>query len=256
MPDAMPDAMPHFPRQLLWPGCANTRHLGGFVSANGQITSDMSLVRSDNLTKLSTQGQEAVIADGVTTIIDLRFAEEIAKNPNPLATAARMNYRHCPMMSTADPAALDAVRAATTTQAAYWATLLGFGHNIAVIITAIAEAGAGRVVLHCSAGKDRTGLAIALALRLVGVSKDDIASDYALTDVYLQANYEEELAAITDPVARAAQREDLQTRPEYILDTLAALEAAYGSVEQYLMANGMTQATIERLRQRLLLPLQ
>ena len=132
------------------------------------------------------------------------------------------------------------------------ATLEGFKSNIAAIMTAIADSVPGRAVIHCSAGKDRTGLTTALALRCAGVSFQDIAEDYALTDQYLQADYDKELAEIQNPEERAARVDDLQTKPEYILDTLNELERRYGSVQGYLQAAGMSPETLERLRLRLI----
>ena len=75
-----------FKRRLLWDGCSNTRHLGGLVTEDQHVTND-ALVRSDNLIKLTSAGQTALVADGVTTVIDLRFFGELEKNPNPLATS-------------------------------------------------------------------------------------------------------------------------------------------------------------------------
>ena len=75
-----------FKRRLLWDGCSNTRHLGGLVTEDQHVTND-ALVRSDNLIKLTSAGQTALVADGVTTVIDLRFFGELEKNPNPLAAS-------------------------------------------------------------------------------------------------------------------------------------------------------------------------
>ncbi len=241
-------------RQLNWNDCQNTRHLGGFVTSDQRVTNALALVRSDNLTRLTLEGQNAVMSDGVTTVIDLRFAQELEKAANPFAARADMNYLHLPLMTTAQTEAMTAVRAATTTKEAYRATLEGFGDNIAAIVNAIAESPKGRVVLHCSAGKDRTGLMTALILSAVGVSKQDITKDYALTDEFLQVSYEEELSQITDPKERQKTAEDLQTKPEYMLETLSFIEQQYGSTGAYLQSCGVPPETLEKLKNRLLEP--
>jgi protein-tyrosine phosphatase len=241
--------MTAFKRRLLWDGCSNTRHLGGFVTEDQHVTND-ALVRSDNLIKLTSTGQTALVADGVTTVIDLRFFGELEKNPNPFAgSISTPVYLHRPMMSEHDQEAMAPIRAAQTTLEAYMATLEGFKGNIAAIMTAIADSAPGRVVIHCSAGKDRTGLTTALALRCAGVSLQSIAEDYALTDQYFQADYDKELAQIQNPKERA---DDLQTKPEFILDTLNELELRYGSVQGYLRAAGMSAEMLEWLKFRLI----
>jgi protein-tyrosine phosphatase len=241
-------------RQLNWHNCQNTRHLGGLFTNDHRVTSALALVRSDNLTRLTLEGQNAVMNDGVTTVIDLRFAQELEKQANPFATTENMNYLHLPLMTTTQTEAIAVVRAATTTQEAYRATLEGFGHNIAAIINAIAESSAGRVVLHCSAGKDRTGLMTALVLSAIGVSNHDIAQDYALTDVFLQASYEEELLQITDLEERQKTAEELRAKPEYMLETLEFIERCYNSTNAYLQNCGVPPETLEKLKTRLLKP--
>jgi protein-tyrosine phosphatase len=245
--------MQAYPQRLHWDGCSNTRHLGGYRTENGRLTSAGALVRSDNLARLTQSGRGDVIADDIHTVIDLRFSEEIQKEANPFAEPDEaIVYHHCPLMSTANASAMAPIRAATTTSEAYKATLEGFGTNVAAILTAIADSGPGRVVIHCSAGKDRTGLMTALAMRVVGVSKSDIASDYALTDTYLKEVYEQQLSDISDPQQRAELAADLRTDPEAILETLDDLEARHGSVAAYLQNYGMSSETLERLRTRLL----
>jgi protein-tyrosine phosphatase len=241
-------------RQLHWNDCQNTRHLGGFITSDQRVTNSLALVRSDSLTRLTLEGQNAVMNDGVTVVIDLRFAQELEKAANPFASSKNINYLHLPLMTTAQTQAITAVRAATTTPEAYRATLEGFGGNIAAIINAIAESPTGRVVLHCSAGKDRTGLMTALALSAIGVSKHDISEDYALTNVFLRASYDQELSQITDAEERQKTAEDLWIKPEYMLETLDFIEQVYGSTGAYLQSCGVNPETLEKLKTRLLEP--
>ena len=82
----------------------------------------------------------------------------------------------------------------------------------------------GSVVVHCAAGKDRTGVLVALALSVAGVEPDEIAADYART---------------------------AECRPETILGTLEHIVERYGDVPEYLLRHGMAWDELDALRARL-----
>ena len=86
------------------------------------------------------------------------------------------------------------------------------------------------------------------------ISNHDIAEDYALTDVFLQESYEQELSQITDLEERQKTAEDLKTKPEYMLETLDFIEQTYGSTNAYLQSCGVQPETFEQLKTRLLEP--
>jgi protein-tyrosine phosphatase len=109
------------------------------------------------------------------------------------------------------------------------------------------------VLVHCHAGKDRTGLVVALLLALAGVAHADIAEDYALTALNLEPLIIDWLDEMSDQQAeRARLRELALPRAETMLDTLEYLRTRYGSAERYLLGAGVTSAQIERLLGRLL----
>jgi protein tyrosine/serine phosphatase len=124
--------------------------------------------------------------------------------------------------------------------------------NFARAVQTVADAPEGGVVVHCFAGKDRTGLTCAMLLRLAGVGIDDIAEDYGLSA--------DNIRAIIDPWAEAARDEDeraLRLRigsspPQVMHDVLAELERRHGGVEGYLQEAGLSDETLERVRSRLL----
>lgn len=157
-------------------------------------------------------------------------------------------------MDEADTKGVALVNAAPTVAEAYRLMLDRFGGNIGVIMAGIADAPPGAVVVHCHAGKDRTGLVVALALRLAGVSEDLIAEDYALSDTYLDALYKEMLDKKADPAERAELAEQLSSKPEAMLGALSHLDERYGGVKPYLLKCGLDAETIRRLHSRLLEP--
>jgi protein-tyrosine phosphatase len=112
------------------------------------------------------------------------------------------------------------------------------------------------VVIHCAAGKDRTGLISALLLGLAGVPADTIAADYAMTAELLRPRDQAWLAGL-DPEERA-EREAMLARyaptAEVMLAVLEGLGERFGGVEPYLLATGLGTDDLERLRDRLLAP--
>jgi protein-tyrosine phosphatase len=108
------------------------------------------------------------------------------------------------------------------------------------------------VLIHCHAGKDRTGLAVALLLGLAGVSPDVIAADYTASNIGLQPLFAEWLAAVAhNPVQHAALVPQLGAHPETMLAVLAHLDGHYGGAWEYLRQCGVTEQALVAVRHRL-----
>ena len=244
-------------RHLFWDGCLNVRELGGYAAADGRFTRANSLIRADNLARLNPKGQQAIRESGVSTIIDLRSPYELDLEANPFAyaTDASPRYLNLPLMDEADTEGMALVNSASTLTEMYGTMLGRFQSHIGKILAAIANAPAGATVFHCHSGKDRTGLIAALALNLVGVADADIAADYALSDDYLKPLYLEMLSKKVDPEERALLAEQLTSKPEAILGALSYLKR-YGDIEDYLEACGLNREVQQKLRERLLGPMQ
>lgn len=252
----MDDNISRRSRRLLWEGCLNVRDLGGYAAADGRFTRTNSLVRADNLARLTAAGQQAVQNGNVSAIIDLRSPYELGLEANPFARSADAKpfYLNLPLMDETDTESMALVDAAPTLTEMYRMMLGRFQKNIGKILAAIATAPVGAVVFHCHSGKDRTGLVAALALKSVGVADTDVAADYALSDRHLAVRYSEMLAKKADPEARARLAEQLTSKPEAILGALFYLEEQYGGVEPYLEVCGLNQEVRQKLRERLLEP--
>jgi protein-tyrosine phosphatase len=237
-------------RHLVWPDLLNARDLGGLKSASGHETVWRRVVRADNLNKLAPAGVAAMVAYGVRTVIDLRDPRELERFPNPLVAAPPhgLVFASVPLVSDANWEALK--DPAWMTEG--YALMTRLSHdNIAKVVAVVSDARPGAVVVHCHAGKERTGVVAALLLSLAGVPDKTVAEDWTVTDEYLQPLYQEWLANETDPTIRAKRAAGFVTLPEHILDVLAHVRRTHGSVEEYLLAGGLRADQLERARRRL-----
>ncbi|HEY6739228.1 MAG TPA: tyrosine-protein phosphatase [Actinopolymorphaceae bacterium] len=229
------------PLHLEWPECRNARDVGGTPTLDGRRVRRGALIRSDGHERLRADGVAAVRAYGVTRIIDLRRVEECATMPSPFANDPC--YRHISVHPESTPA--------PTLDGIYCAMLDRRPDLFAQAVGAIADAPPGGVVVHCVAGKDRTGLVVAFALHLAGAGLEAIAADYALTDERLQQTYAEYLAA-ADPSDHARLRGLYRTPPEAMYAVFDHLASTYGGVDGYLERGGLTTSQVAALRARLL----
>jgi protein tyrosine/serine phosphatase len=232
-------------RHLAWDRCFNVRDVGGHPAAGGRQTAWGALVRSDTLDHLTGGGWEALLAHGVRTVVDLRSTGERGSRPLPTG----LEDRHVPLLEEADFAALDAV---STMEEMYLRMLERRAVAFAEALAAIAGAPAGGVVVHCYAGKDRTGLVIGLALALAGVAADVVADDYAQSDERVRPLLAEWIAAAPTPGERWRRTWQGQARRETMVQTLDALESRFGGAKRYLLDAGASEADLDGARRRLL----
>jgi protein-tyrosine phosphatase len=240
-------------RRLPLAGAYNLRDIGGYPAADGGQTRWRTLFRADSLHRLTVEEQEALLEYGVRTVIDLRRPDEVASAPNVFATSPRVRYLHLSITDGApDPSgpsiALDEL---------YRRILDQRGAQLGAVLTALAENGAFPAVVHCTAGKDRTGLIIALLLRLARVPPEEVVADYALSAIYLEETFWQEvsarLTAAGIPLDR--YRQLLTAAPETMVATLAYLDQRYGGAAGYATHLGLDDRQLATLRRALVAPL-
>ncbi len=209
------------------------------------------IVRSDNLNKLAPVGVAALVAYGVRTVIDLRDPRELAKFPNPLAVKPPhgLVFLNVPLISDAE---WEAIKDPERRAEGYVLTAKLSHTNIANAIAALSDAPPGGVVIHCHAGKERTGIVAALLLSLAGVPDAVVADDWTASDTYLQPLYEEWLADEMDPAIRAKRAEGFVTHAEHVLEVLTHIRRSHGSLEAYMLAGGVSADQLDGVRRRLI----
>jgi protein tyrosine/serine phosphatase len=245
-------------RTLVWDGCVNVRDLGGIPTEDGGFTRRGTVIRSDNIGALTPDGWRALDGHGVARIVDLRWPEERAQDP-PRDVDVEVVHVSVLGPTWAENAdyfrALDAHVDTVDDIADHYAYSYidflernrdRFGQALAAIVEAD-----GTVVIHCMGGKDRTGLVVALLLRLAGVSAVEIGRDYSLSGENLASRTAAWLADAPTEEDRA-RREKLSGTPAAgMARVVAEVEERYGSVAGYLEAAGLDSDQIERLRDRL-----
>lgn len=199
---------------LDWPACRNARDLGGLPTQDGGRIRGGALLRSGHHAGMTPATVAAVRAAGVSRIVDLRRAYELADRPSPFA--ADPGYAHVPLLS-------DEITYEYPDDS-YGPMLDHNKDRVAAAFRAIAEAPPGAVLVHCHSGRDRTGVLVALALTVAGVAPEVVAEDYARTE---------------------------SSPAENMRNTLAHADRVYGGVEPYLIGIGVERHHLDAVRERL-----
>jgi protein-tyrosine phosphatase len=222
----------------------NFRDVGGHRTVGGRRVRTGRLYRSDTLTKLSAADAEAFERLGIRTVIDLRRPTEVEEFGRIADAVDRRYINISPQHRLWDGTTYDEAAGPSRFLADRYHELTQEGvADIGEVMAALAEATTDPTVVHCFAGKDRTGVVIALTLSVVGVGVDAIADDYALSNDWAQRLVGTELTFAEHWIF--APREAMTV----FLDELVA---AYGSVEGYLATAGVGPKEFTALRENLL----
>jgi protein-tyrosine phosphatase len=229
-------------RHLPLPGTSNLRDVGGYPARGGSVRW-RTLLRSDALHRLTGDGRAVLAGLGLRRVVDLRSSWEIERAPDALDGLGVTT-----VLAPVFPESLPAGAQPPRELAEIYRFLVDHGGS-GLTAAVAALAGATPALVHCTVGKDRTGLVIALVLELAGVADEDIAADYALTGQYLDAVLGTTVNQLAQGLAPAAVRDAglLASPPELILDTLRYLRARYGSAREYLTGHGAPEGALDQL---------
>jgi protein-tyrosine phosphatase len=221
-------------RVLAWDGCINVRELGGLPLEGGGETRCGVAVRADSIRTLTDEGWRAVAAYGVRVAVDLRGDDELEDDP---PAELPIDVVRFPMPGNEVPVVWEW----PSMQVAYLGLLDRFRRELAGAAMTVSRAEAP-VVIHCQGGRDRTGLASALILRLAGVPLEAIAADHALSDENWAPHSEEWYAEAPDEWERERRRRVTQPAGKTMADVLAGLD-----VREYLAGGGVSTTDLDTL---------
>ena len=237
-------------RRIALPGTLNLRDLGGYPAAGGGTVRWRTLLRSDALHRLDDAGRAALAGLGLRTVIDLRTDEEVRAAPSALDSTGARTF-HVPIFSAAAIGRLPPELAAV-----YRYMIDDCGTAIAGAIGRLCAGAALPGLIHCTAGKDRTGLVAALVLEVIGVPDEFIAADYAMSASYLDPEAARAIRRVraVSGVGRWLDLGALGASPQVIVTALARVRAQDGSAAGYLIRHGLTRPDLDRLRTALIAP--
>ncbi|MFC9760199.1 tyrosine-protein phosphatase [Rhodococcus jostii] len=223
----------------------NLRDLGGLPAGDGRRTREGVLYRSA-LPAPGDARPTTVAHWPARTVVDLRSPREFATRAHPLQSDGTAVHQISLLTDTEVTAPSQGTRLTDI----YRRILANAGEKLADVLQVAATA-PGPVLLHCAAGKDRTGVAVALLLRIAGVDPGDIVADYVSTNEQMPAV----LARITRfaPELGMTHPHDRDLRgavPEAIEGVLALWDAHPGGVHAWVRSHGATDETIRRWSER------
>jgi protein-tyrosine phosphatase len=242
-------------RAVAFDNVFNFRDLGGYRGADGRTVRWGRLFRADDLCRLD-DGDLARLGDlGVRTVVDLRRPDELTRTGR--VPPAGYTYVHAHVVHPHWPVMTDFPTPAARVEYLvdrYLEMAEEGGDGIGLALRTVADPAAAPVVFHCVAGKDRTGLVAAFTLYSLGVSEDDLADDYALSELAEEPNWSWYSARHQDGALRRRWEAYTVTPREAMLALLDVLRDRYGSVEKYLASIGVTAEHTESMRAHLLTP--
>ncbi len=231
----------------------NFRDLGGYETGDGRHIRWRTLFRADGLSALSERDRGTVRSLGVATVIDLRTTGELDRGRFPVEEIP-VAFHHLPLLDEVPhPDAFELTPGLLGAQ--YTQMVDDAGPTIAEILRILARPGAHPAIVHCTAGKDRTGVLIAVLLGLLGIPEETIVADYALSAAAM-TGLRRRLVERHPESRQLIERADgvFSAAPDNIAELLSVLRARYGSLDDYGRAIGVDAELVARLGDQLLDP--
>ena len=259
-------------------GLANLRDVGGMPTTDGGEITAGRLLRSDNLQALTSADIDRLLEIGLTDVVDLRSEYEVeSEGPGPLAAYPTVQiHQHSLFREWREGVGLDkpvelmrdrpeelpdealpwvdltpSVQVDHEVASYYLSYLVDRPDSVLASLRHIGEAD-GATLVHCAAGKDRTGTIVALAMSIAGADRDAIIEDYAASSERMEAILDRLLGSQTYAGnLRDRPMSSHLTHPETMQAFLEHVDGEYGGVERLLGRMGWSADDTGRLRAKL-----
>lgn len=256
-------------------GLYNFRDTGGMPLSGGGSTRAGVLFRSDALTGLTPQGEEQLAATPVGVIVDFRTPQERESGPDRIPASRPFRSVELSILqgavaemakdflgdgaTTPSPEAISAAMTQLPTIDELYIGMLQGGASafaqVARLIGASTDDAPTAVLVHCTAGKDRTGVAAALMLSAVGAEREAVVADYASSQRNLAGPWADGMVHMVEsfgiPMTPAFHTLLTGTPPEAMETALDWVAANHGDAAGYLASGGLTDDELGALRARL-----
>ncbi|MFC4626744.1 tyrosine-protein phosphatase [Promicromonospora alba] len=239
-----------------WDGAVNLHDLGGLPLEDGGTTAPGRVWRSGAPEPITPTGWAEALEAGLTTVVDLRNPAEIKQARDRMPGSARPSElvtRSTPTEDPGDPHFLETCGPWLDHPRSYAPNIAMYPHLIGGVFRALADA-AGPALVHCAAGRDRTGMITAMLLSLAGVEHEAIAEDYVQafrgTTHRGGVTYDEEQGAWVQHPGETWTAQQLEVR---VRERRAALLSWLAELDPvaYLRYAGLDEGRITALRGRL-----
>ena len=240
-------------RDVVLPGALNVRDLGGLSTVEGRRVRSGAVLRAATLAELTEESVATLHGRCLRTVVDLRGAAEVARDGRGLlADSPAVAFRNLPVVGARSVRLDQAKDLDTGSLLAHYVAYLETSADVVIqVLRLLADPAAVPAVVHCAAGKDRTGVVVAVLLEALGVERAQVVADYAATEANMPlvrvqltgSASTRELGAVPDWVLTAL--------PETMEGLLGYLDTQGGTVS-WLHANGFTGDELDRLRSTLL----
>lgn len=255
-------------RFLSLQGGINFRDIGGYRTADGRTIRWGQIYRAGVLSQLTPTDQQYLGQLGIRLVCDLRTESEVSKRPDKLPNTPTCRWLHLPIENMERSARLRGLFAILFSRSQL-ENLMDEGYTRVMIdengpligqaLRLIADAANRPLIIHCSAGKDRTAVIIALLLHILGVPIETILADYTLSNWHyarFRAGFQQDLHKLRRWGITADHLQAVILVKAIRLEkTMAHIQQKYGSVIGYLEQQaGINDQVMNQLRAHLLTP--